>query len=228
MPQARRVRGVTTWLIAIGLWCGCATPALADEQIWVLASVTKAFAANWRVTFDYAPRWERDASDYSRSVLRAQLARMLGKSVLVGAGYEFTDSASVVVRQEHRLWQQVQLQQRLGAWTLTHRGRLEERWLHLAPSTVVRVRYQLRAMHPIAQSHVWAWQLFDEAFFTLRGTQQGPAQGFDRHRLGGGISRALSPHVTVEAGYTWQFINRAHPLPDEHDNFAVFNLLARY
>ena len=57
-----------------------------------------------------------------------------------------------IVRREHRIWEQVQVQQRVGGWTLSHRGRLEQRWLHLAPSVVVRTRYQFRAAHPIAQS----------------------------------------------------------------------------
>ena len=70
--------------------------------------------------------------------------------------------------------------------------------------------------------------MLDEVFYTLRGTALGPTQGFDRHRLGGGISRVLSAHVTVEGGYTWQFINRPRPLPDQHDHLAVFSLFARY
>ena len=53
-------------------------------------------------------------------------------------------------------------------------------------------------------------------------------QGVDRHRLGGGISRVLSDHVTVEGGYTWQYLNRPRPLPDQNDHFAVLSLFARY
>lgn len=226
--QARTFARLPTLLLAIGLWLASAVSARADGQVWVLASLTKAFAVNWRVNFDYAPRWEREASDYSRTVLRTQIARVLGQHVALGVGYEFTSPASFVVRREHRIWQQVLVQQRVGAWTLSHRGRVEERWLRLAPSTVVRTRYQLRAAHPIAQSHRWSWQVLDEVFYTLRGTGLGPVQGFDRNRLGGGISHALTKHVTVEAGYTWQFINGSRPLPDHHDHLALLNLLARY
>ena len=226
--QARWFAGLPTSLLAIGLWLASAAAARADGQIWVLASLTKTVAVNWRVGVDVAPRWERDASDYSRTVLRAQIARVFGERVALGFGYEFTEPASFVALREHRIWQQVQVQQRVGAWTLSHRGRLEQRWLRFAPSTVVRTRYQFRAAHPIAHSRRWSWLVLDEVLYTLRGTRLGPAQGLDRHRLGGGVSRALSDHVTVEAGYTWQFINRQRPLPDQHDHFAVFTLLARY
>jgi len=226
--QARSFAGLPTILRTIGLWLASAASAHADGQVWVLASLTKAFAVDWRVNVDYAPRWERDASDYSRTVLRTQIARVLGKRVALGGGYEFTEPASFVVRREQRIWQQVQLQQRVGAWTLSHRGRVEERWLRLAPSTVVRTRYQFRAAHPIAQSHRWSWLMLDEVFYTLRGTDRGPVQGFDRNRLGGGVSHVLSEHVTVEAGYTWQFINDPRLLPGRHDHLALLNLLARY
>jgi len=217
-----------TSLLAVAFWLACPAPAHADGQIWVLASLTKAFAVDWRLSVDFAPRWERDASDYSRTVLRVQIARVLGKRVMLAAGYEHTEPESIIVRREDRLWQQVQVQQRPGAWSVSHRARFEERWLRLAPSTVVRLRYQLRAAHPIANSQVWSWQVFDEVFFTLRGTRLGPSQGFDRQRLGGGVSRALSSHVTAEVGYAWQLINRPRPLSNQNDHYAILNLLARY
>lgn len=203
-------------------------PAHADGQVWALASITRTVAVDWRLSAEFAPRWERDVSDYSRNVLRAQIMRGLGRGVAVGGGYEFTDARSPVVKQEQRLYEQVQVQQQVGRWTLSHRGRVEQRWLRLAPSVVVRTRYLFRAAHPIANSRRWSWQVFDEVLYTLRGTGMGPVQGVDRHRVGGGISRALSDHITVESGYAWQVINRPRPLANQHDHFAVFTLLARY
>ncbi len=228
MAQTRARAGLSTLLMTVGFWLACAAPALADGQVWLLASVTRTLAVDWRLNLDFAPRFERDASDYSRSVLRAQVARVLGKHVTVGVGYEFTEPASVIVRREHRLIEQVQVQQRVGGWTLSHRGRLEQRWLHLAPSVAVRTRYQLRVSRPIRQSGRWSWLVLDEVLYTLRGTALGSKQGLDRHRLGGGISHVLSTHVTVEGGYTWQVINHPSPLSNQHDHLAVFALFARY
>lgn len=193
----------------------------------MLASVTKTLASEWRVGVDFATRWEDGVSDYSRSVLRAQAARAIGSQVWLGVGYEFTEPASVLTRREHRIWQQVDIRQHLGAWTLSHRGRLEQRWLHLAPSMVVRTRYQFRAAHPIARSRRWSWQVLDEVLYTVRGTPLGPEQGLDRHRLGGGIARVLTDHVTVEAGYTWQVINRPRQT-NQHDHLAILTMAARY
>ena len=203
-------------------------PALADGQLWVLASMTKAFAEDWRLNVDVAPRWERDVSDYSRTVMRAQLARLVRKHVALGAGYEFQNPASVYVRREHRIWQQVQIQQPAGRWSLSHRARLEQRWLRGVDPLVLRTRYQFRAARPVGASPVWSWLLLDEVFYTVRGDDLVYPQGFDRHRLGTGIGRVLSPHLTAEWGYTWQAINRPGRIPVQHDHMIVFNLLARY
>ena len=185
---ARARAGLSTLLMTVGFWLACAPPALADGQVWLLASVTKTLAVDWRLNLDFAPRWERDARTTRAACCGLQVARVLGKQVTRG-GRLRVHRAGLGHRQARASHlEQVQVQQRVGGWTLSHRGRLEQRWLHLAPSVVVRTRYQLRASHPIRQSGRWSWLLPDEVLYTLRGTALGPMQGLDRHRLGGGIS----------------------------------------
>lgn len=205
-----------------------ARPARADTQLWVIASMTKTLSRDWRLAADVAPRWERDWSDYSRTVLRAQIARMARRDLAVGVGYEFQNPAARFVRREHRIWQQVQLQQSVGPWAISHRARLEQRWLRGVDPLVVRARYQLRAGLPFASGGRWSWLLLDEVLYIVRGDDLAYAQGLDRHRLGTGIGRALSPHLLVESGYTWQTINRPGALPVQHDHLIVLNVVARY
>jgi hypothetical protein len=203
-------------------------PARADTQLWVMASMTRLLTDQWRVSAEVAPRWERDASDYSRTVMRTQLARMFGKTVTVGVGYEFQNPSARYVRREHRIWQQVQLHQAQGRWSLAHRARLEQRWLRDIDPLVLRARYQFRAAHPIGASRLWSVLLLDELLYTVRGDDRFYSRGLDRHRLGGGLGRALSPHLTVEGGFTWQVINRPGVLPVQHDHMIVVNMFARY
>jgi hypothetical protein len=207
---------------------GTPAPARADAQLWVLASMTKSLSDDWRINVDVAPRWERDASDYSRTVWRTQLARLVRRNVAVAAGYEFQNPASFYVRQEHRIWQQVQVQHLAAGWTLSHRARVEERWLRNIDPLVVRARYALRAGRPFGGRGRWQWFALDEAMYTLRGDDVFYPQGFDRNRLGAGIGRALSPNLTVEAGVTWQAINRSGRIPTQHDGLIALNVLARY
>lgn len=207
---------------------GVPVPARADVQLWVLASMTKSIAEDWRLNVDVAPRWERDASDYSRTVMRAQLARLIRRNVAFGVGYEFQNPASFYVRRENRLWQQVAVQHGVGGWMLSHRARVEQRWLRNIDPLVVRARYGIRAGRYIDRSRRWQWFALDEVLYTVRGDDLLYPQGLDRHRLGAGIGRTLSPHLTVEAGYTWQAINRPLGFPLQHDHLLIFNLLARY
>lgn len=208
--------------------CLHASPARADGQLWALLSVTRSFATDWRLSVEASPRWESDMSDYSRTALRAQLARMASKSVALGVGFEFQEPAAAFTRRERRIWQQVQVQHRLGAWALSHRARVEERWLQYAESTVVRTRYLVRASHAFAEGSRWSWQVFDEVLYTLRGSRRGAAQGLDRQRLGAGLSRAMSPHVTVEGGYMWQYVNRPGSLPGQHDHAILTAVSHRF
>ena len=204
------------------------SPARADTQLWVMASMTRSLSDQWRVNAEVAPRWERDVSDYSRTVMRAQLARVFGRSVALGVGYEFQNPSAPYVRREHRIWQQVQLQHTGRRWTLSHRARFEQRWLREVDPLVLRARYQFRASYPVGPSRAWSWLLLDEVLFTVRGDDRAYPQGVDRHRLGSGLGRVLSPHLTVEGGYTWQVINRPGRFPVQHDHMVVLNVLARY
>jgi hypothetical protein len=167
-------------------------------------------------------------SDYSRTALRTQLARAVSKSTALGVGFEFQEPAAAYNRRERRIWQQVQVQHDVRGWSLSHRARLEERWLQHAESVVVRTRYQLRASHPVARSSPWSWQVFQEFLYTLRGSPRGAAQGVDRQRLGGGLSRAVSSRLTLEGGYMWQYINRPGSQPGQVDHAIVTGVLYRF
>jgi hypothetical protein len=224
-PLARCLPFAALVVVAI---LGCPVSAWADAQLWVLASMTKSIAEDWRLNVDVAPRWERDASDYSRTVMRVQLARLVRKNVALSGGYEFQNPASFYVRREHRIWQQVAVQYVAGGWMLSHRARVEERWLRNIEPLVVRARYQFRAGRPLGSTGDWSWFVLDETLVTLRGDDLFYPQGLDRHRLGAGIGRALSPHLTVETGYTWQAINRPGRVPVQNDHLFLLNVLARY
>jgi hypothetical protein len=205
-----------------------AAPARADTQLWVLASISKSIAEDWRLNVEVAPRWERDASDYSRTVMRTQLARLVRKNVAVGVGYEFQNPSSFYVRREHRLWQQVAVQHAPRGWLVSQRARVEQRWLGNVDPLVIRARYAVRAGRLFGAGRRWQWFALDETMLTLRGDDFAYPQGFDRNRLGAGIGRAVSPHLTLETGYTWQAINRPGRIPTQHDSMIVVNVLARY
>jgi Protein of unknown function (DUF2490) len=192
--------------------------ARAEGRLWVTASMTASLAKAWRLNAEVSPRWERDVSEYTRTVLRAQVGRVLPRTLVVWGGFEYNDPVGPLARREDRLWQSLTWTSHVGSWALGQRARLEERFLDRAPSMALRTRYQLRATHAIGANGPWSVIAAGELFVTLRGTRLGPSQGLDRGRLTAGLSRRLTPELSVDVEYFREYIDRPHPVPDQINN----------
>jgi Protein of unknown function (DUF2490) len=99
------------------------------------------------------------------------------------------------VRHEQRLWQQLSFAGPVvGGWTPTARLRLEQRWLEPWAGTSHRVRVLARTQRTLGATSPWGLFTYNETMFTLDRTPRGPARGFDRNRLSGGVVRHLGDH----------------------------------
>jgi uncharacterized protein DUF2490 len=96
---------------------------------------------------------------------------------------------------------------------------------------VPRFRYSLRATRPLSSEGRWGLIAGGEVFFQLRdGLLNGrlyPA-GVDRNRALAGISRRLSPNVTVEPTYTLQFINSPDDVPNRREHLLQVQVVHRF
>ena len=164
----------------------------------------------WRLNAEVAPRYEQDVSDYSRTVVRAQVSRLLGKRVWLGAGYEHhsPDAPVRAPREPHlaagadsascgRLDALIARAWRSAGWSSRSRCRCG-RGTSSAPVTRSRRESLVMAGARRAAGH-----------HPRRAS--GPPQGFDRHRVGGGLGRALSAHVSIEGGYALACTSTAPP-----------------
>ena len=113
---------------------------------------------------------------------------------------------------EHRIWQQVLLQQTLASVKLSHRSRLEQRMIGDAATGRFekgryenRMRYMAKATVNITNGErpVFA-ALYDEVFINF-GKDVG-YNIFDQNRLYGAIGYSISPAWKVELGYLYQVI----------------------
>jgi len=77
-----------------------------------------------------------------------------------------------------------------------------------------------RAQRPLAPSGQWSLALYNETMVTLDDTVLGPARGFDRNRLYGGVVRRLAPALSAELGYVWENSTLAGP-PQRNDHVAL-------
>jgi hypothetical protein len=105
------------------------------------------------------------------------------------------------INDEFRLWEQIQLNSKLGRVKLEQRIRVEQRF---APDSY-RNRYRYRVMFyfPLNKNmesrHPWLLYISDELFFTNIPSY------FQRNRFSCGLQYKLNDHITLSTGYLRQF-----------------------
>ena len=165
-----------------------------------------ALALQGRTHAEVQPRWFDEASELGLTIVRAAIGRQLSERAAVYAGYGWVPRTyGTGVRHEQRTWQQLSLSYpQVGRWLPSSRVRLEQRWLDPWADASHRLRVLTRGQRPVGSGRRWHVALYDEAMFTFDTTAMGPARGYDRNRLFGGIGLRLSPAVTAEWGYLWE------------------------
>jgi hypothetical protein len=114
---------------------------------------------------------------------------------------------------ENRIWQQFLTSQKIGNVNLSHRYRLEQRFLgNPATGTMANGRYENRFRYmakltlPIAKE--WEKPMFlavyDEVMLNF-GKEVG-YNLFDQNRLYGALGFTLTPHMKLEVGYLYQLV----------------------
>ena len=212
MPP-RAARWPRTRVVAAGLLAGllalagdAAAQQNPDRQVWVQGLALGQLSENWRSHIEVQPRWFDDGSELGLTIVRTALGRRLTPRVTAWLGHAWVPRTfGEGVRHEQRLWQQLSVAgPALGAWSTSGRLRVEQRWLEPWDGVSHRVRMLARAQRPVGATRRWGLWAYDELMVTLDDTPRGPASGFDRNRLAGGVSRRLSPAVSVDAGYLWE------------------------
>ena len=218
----------TSTLAALSL---LATPAMANEEdanIWLAQTSTINLGDDMTLWLEAQERFTNDASRLGQLLIRPAIGYKLDATTTVSLGYAYvhTDPAGPAESDEHRIWQQ--LSYRLAGdgkgVTLTGRSRLEQRWVEGAPDMGWRFRQQLRLTAPLA-GRVRAFAS-SEAFFALDDTSWGQTGGFDRWRNSAGLAVPVGRSITVEPGYTNQWIPRVGQ--DRVHHIANINISTKF
>jgi Protein of unknown function (DUF2490) len=234
-PSGRRARGRLGAIGLAAVMMAHAAPASGqtaeDMQVWTSVVTSGAVHDMWRVHSELHARWVDDAQHYQRTVLRLMGGRTLTPHMTAWFGFEQTWPFAGRAPEETRIWQQVIYVQPAGRWSLSHRGRLEERFLEGADRMVPRLRYSLRATRLLSSAGGWGLIVGEEMFFQLRKSRLNgrlyPA-GFDRNRVLAGISSRLTRNVTVEPSYTLQFINSPEGVPNRREHLLQLQVVHRF
>jgi len=198
-----------------------------DVQVWSQTVVTGQLSEKWRSHLELQPRVFDNGRELGITIFRGAVGRQVTPRVSLWGGYAaVARSLGPATTWEKRAWQQMLVNlPRAGTWVPLVRLRLEQRWIPQRADTSHRVRVMARGQRPFKASSPWHVALYDEAMFTLDTTASGPYRGFDRNRAFGGVSRRLSPAVTIEGGYLWENSSVRGPgQRNEHVGLVTLNV----
>ena len=221
------------------------SPRLVDRNTlgWFGYSGDHRVADKWAVHTEFQTRRVNGLRAPQNLLARLGLVRTFSERVQVSGGYTYFQTHRygrypIVTSQaapEQRLYEDITLQNEpLGWLTLTHRLRLEQRWLGsrgedgrgpvLDWEFQNRIRYQLAGewtlQGPTVDDSEWYLNAFDELFIGF-GRHVGD-NVFNQNRLSGGLGYRFKEHAKVEVNYLYQISQ--HASPDPVTNRPVFEL----
>lgn len=218
----------------------CHTPSYAgslDQQSgWAAWFNTTKFSERWSLVSDAQLRSSDGWEEPRNLLLRAGGSYAISPQLSLVAGYAYIDtySPTAPTLTEHRSWQQLVAQQRVLGYPLTHRLRLEQRFIERVGTKDLysdRLRYFLRLVAPIEVAAPGGFvrgsylALQNELFLHLTARSELNGRLFDQNRLYGGLGYRISPRLDVELGYLNQ---RLEGRVQDTDNHVVqFSLHTR-
>jgi hypothetical protein len=206
---------------------------------WYTYTATFRMHQQWSLHTEYQWRREDFGPTWQQSLLRVGLNHHLNPSVMLHLGYGWIETFNYgdypingFGKQfpEHRIYQQVNVSQKIGRVDLLHRYRLEQRWLgrfDRAESSrpngwnyLNRLRYMLRLQVPLRGSTLdnkeFYIAAFDEIFIGFG--KKVNQNVFDQNRVSFLAGYRVNQNLRIEAGYLQQITQ----LPRRIDDRNVF------
>ena len=146
--------------------------------------------------------------DLEQLLLRTGVGYNLSENnhnVLLGYGYITSenyvgDTSEKITVNEHRIFQQFTSKQKIGAVSLSHRYRFEQRFVE--SDFKMRLRYFLAFKVPILKTEEMPSKLYLSAYNELFLNTKSAV--FDRNRVYGGFGYQINKNIRLEAGYMTQ------------------------
>lgn len=205
-----------------------ATSNAEPLQFWLPTNTAVRVHGPWSVNLGVEPRWEDGGHEPYRVLFRPALVFEPRSNFTLWFGYGDTEVRPTSQRDDQQLWQQVLYSFRIGGWTVSPRVRVEERFVERTDGASVRVRGQLRVMHPIPLLTRWNAFASHESFVPVNDVQGSQSAGYGESRFLVGVQRRVLSHVTLEPGFLWKFNNRRPPLKDTWNRAISLGVTVRY
>ncbi|WP_245563703.1 DUF2490 domain-containing protein [Spirosoma luteum] len=201
---------------------------------WYTYNGDHKLASRWELHTEY--QWRRIdlIRSWQQSLARVGLVYKLADRVKVSGGYtlfvtypygNYPSANAGVPKPEHRIYEDISLADTFGRLKLTHRFRLEQRWIGQSSDTNPRdiadweyqhrARYQIAATFPLRGSTIddgeFYLNAFDELFISF-GRNVGN-NVFNQNRISGGLGYQIRDNFRLEFNYFSRILQHAEPEP---------------
>lgn len=138
--------------------------------------------------------------------IRVGLNYLLGTNASLTGGYvhQYSETLSKAPVSENRLYEEVTLKNKIDKLAISHRYRIEHRWINTLENTNLfhRFRYRIQLIHSLSGD--FYIKLFDELFINFQNSL------FNQNRLHFGFGYALGPNFKLEIGYLKNHFSSEH------------------
>jgi len=181
----------------------------SDLGNWLIYIGSKELKNGWNIHNEVQYRNYDAVGDLEQLLLRTGLGYNLtenNNNLLLGYGYILSENYvgetdQKVSVNEHRIFQQFTTKQKVGVLNLSHRYRLEQRFVE--DDFKMRFRYFLGLKIPLQNkadgNNPLYLSAYNEIFLNTK------SEIFDRNRLYGGLGYQFSKQLRLELGYMNQF-----------------------
>jgi hypothetical protein len=199
---------VTKFLALLaGAILGLPAAALASEsdiQLWPSVALNHGLGDHFGAHFLARARFDDDVSETKDYLLRPFVTWRPNDAVTLDLGYDYLHSFTS--SSENRVWQAAQHQFKWHEFDVSNRIRLGQRFVEGVDGVVVRLRYRLRAAHPLWSSRFY-WAISNEVLANVNDRGEGPPHGFEQNRLRFALGARFSNGLRVESGYEYQYVH---------------------
>jgi hypothetical protein len=184
----------------------------------------------WKWWFDGQVRFLDDTDGFNQSLVRPGIGRSITERSALWVGYAwiYTSPVDGPIFNEHRVWQQWTWSHEVDDWKLSHRSRLEQRFVETGNDTGLRFRQQFRLERTLPAFTDLSFVGWDEIFYNLNDTDWGAEAGFDQNRAFAGVGFTMDPNCRwrTEIGYLNQ-VTASSSGPDRVNHILSVNFYWR-
>lgn len=226
-----------------------AQPRQTREQFnaWLALNTEVQLSPRWYMDGDVSIRRSGPVDEMAQILPRVSLRFQPMSPLRFSWGYAFAETwpygkLPIAYRApEHRMWEQVQLGQSIGRVGITHRYRLEQRWLgHVVEENGVtrvadwvrtnRVRYRALTTIPLQGRTLDDGEFYatagDEVFINWGANIQ--RNVLDQNRITASLGRRFSKSLRLEVGYLEQLIQKSDGRRLERNHTIVLGVYTAF